>query len=45
MNEIYEECWDEMFGEPSANDKVLVCYRSWRTLWFKRCYWKYSGDL
>jgi len=45
MNEIYEQCWDIMFSEPSANDKVLVCYRSWRNLWFKRCYWKYAGEV
>ena len=44
-NEVYEECWDIMFGEPSANDKVLVCYRSWKRLWFKKCYWKYAGDV
>ena len=43
MNDVYEWCWDTMFGEPSPNDKVLVCYRSW--IFFKKCYWKNAGDI
>lgn len=26
---------------PPPSEKVLVCYRSWRTLFMKRCYWEY----
>ena len=37
LNTIYEECWDEMFGEPSDNDKVLVCKRY--LFFFQRCNW------
>lgn len=39
MNEVFEETWDALFGTPHETDKVLVCTRSWRSLWFKRCKW------
>lgn len=39
MNRAYEEAWEDIFGEPSENDKVMVCERSWRTLFLQRCRW------
>lgn len=39
LNDIYERTWDELLGDPSERDKVLVCTRSWRTLFFQRCRW------
>jgi hypothetical protein len=45
LNEVYEQVWEELFGDPSERDLVQVCYRSWKTFWFKRCYWKKSNAV
>lgn len=37
INRAYEKSWDEIFGEPSANDKVLVCKK--RFFFFQKCTW------
>lgn len=37
LNRIYEETWDELLGEHSVNDKVLVCTR--RLFFFQKCTW------
>lgn len=37
MNYIYEKTWDEILGETSAHDKVLVCRRTWYGV--KKCSW------
>lgn len=37
LNRVYEECHARIFNEKRPVTETY-CVRSWRTLWFKRCY-------